>query len=982
MKSVPLYWYTDSTGQLSKTTENLSGSRPYILYSDQHGNAGTLQAGSATVARGTQASVNLYRDPNGNLTTTVTDRPTQFRGFQRGNLWLNQDDSLSADSGYQQAIVVTNQPLYLDESTIPTTRPTNNRQWILENQATTLRNFNASGNLSTSTALYLDKDQQLTTWISNPSIQIDSQNQTGFAVPLYLDAYGNNTTLVTANLLYGQTDNNAASLIWYDSEGLSVETASPPVVPRVQDNGTSAGTALYDLPDNQPATLEVDRLKLIVGTRPFEVYQALSDAGRDRLVIEHQGASSNITGTIDYDPATDTTTVAGVHKDDHLFTGEAIEAVEVKTGAGADHWTIDTSRADATLRTGGAADTVVINDPTGSVHLYTEAGNDTINIKSIAKSSTADTGADNDTITVNNGHDRLVEIRADLAITGAGGTDIVHLIDNESTSDAAGHLTAQYLTGLGMSGRVIYDTIETLNIHLGKTNNDLTIESTSASTTTSIATNEKSVAFSPGNDTIRVKTIAGPTNITTRRGDDTVEISSSDAAIAGIQALLTIDTATGNDSLRIDDSGATTGKNGTLTDNSLTGLGMASGITYLNFESILLLLGSHDDLLNIASLPNESNQIDTGPGKDTVKVETYAGETLIKTGDDGDKITVFDGTGDNATAGARLTINGGDGGDLYDITAAPSLQGISFINLQDDGGSGDDQLTFRGSSGNDMLQLDTIYDASKDPEREFNSDRWTGDDYGNHGEGVIVAHYDSTDDYSEKDINDSEALFALNETNLAAGTDLQIINYSTIENSVIYAGNGDDKIIGDDTAQVLKVYGNAGDDQFFIGSVLKTETVLADGREVAIVTSITHGTSHNASFFGGADDDYFEVNHTTGDIGLFGDNGDDVFFVKALLTLNEDEDLVELKSKTATVSGVSGEESEHSQKNGHDTREVDSDALVYIQNANIKIDGGAGFDSVAVVGTVLSDTFYIYTEVIEGETVQRIYGAGVNWSKC
>ena len=39
---------------------------------------------------------------------------------------------------------------------------------------------------------------------------------------------------------------------------------------------------------------------------------------------------------------------------------------------------------------------------------------------------------------------------------------------------------------------------------------------------------------------------------------------------------------------------------------------------------------------------------------------------------------------------------------------------------------------------------------------------------------------------------------------------------------------------------------------------------------------------------GGTGDDYFEVNHNIADIKLYGDNGDDTFLVKALLTTDED----------------------------------------------------------------------------------------------
>ena len=195
----------------------------------------------------------------------------------------------------------------------------------------------------------------------------------------------------------------------------------------------------------------------------------------------------------------------------------------------------------------------------------------------------------------------------------------------------------------------------------------------------------------------------------------------------------------------------------------------------------------------------------------------------------------------------------------------------------------------------------------------------------------------------------------------------------------MFGGDGNDTIVSDDTAQEISVYGNQGDDQFFVGSVLQTDVVSVEGQLVGVALAVTPGTSFEMSLFGGAGDDYFEVNHNRAEISLFGDNGDDTFFVKALLTLDEDLAPVELDNATASVSGVTGEGSEDEQSET-DSRVVDVDSLVYVENARINIDGGAGFDSVAIVGTVLSDTFYVFrqeTPVGSGNFVQRIYGAGL-----
>ncbi len=328
----------------------------------------------------------------------------------------------------------------------------------------------------------------------------------------------------------------------------------------------------------------------------------------------------------------------------------------------------------------------------------------------------------------------------------------------------------------------------------------------------------------------------------------------------------------------------------------------------------------------------------------------------------------------NAFTGSGF-LDGREAGDLYDVTVAESGTGTSFLDLRDLGLTGIDELLYRGSSGDDLIQLDTVYVAAEDPEGRFAEDHWG--QYGAHGDGLLIVHFASdASAYEKADLDNEDALTALEEASLAEGESFQVINYSSVEENRVFAGEGDDKVISDDTAQNLSVYGNGGDDEFYVGSVLATETVLVEGRELTVVTGITRGASFPIAFYGGAGDDYFQVNHNAADIQLFGDNGDDTFFVRALLTLDENEDVVELENKLARVSGVTGEGSEESQRND-DTRSVDVDSLVYVENANVSIDGGAGFDSVAVVGTVLADTFYVFTELEDGQVVQRIFGAGV-----
>jgi hypothetical protein len=325
-------------------------------------------------------------------------------------------------------------------------------------------------------------------------------------------------------------------------------------------------------------------------------------------------------------------------------------------------------------------------------------------------------------------------------------------------------------------------------------------------------------------------------------------------------------------------------------------------------------------------------------------------------------------------------IDGAKGGDIYELELADSSSGQQFFDIRDSGASGIDSLTFKGSSGDDIIQFDTVYDPDLDPDDAFTDPRWTS--FGGHGDGLIIGHFNPTlNGYEQTSADaDEDAFFEVTASSLEASSDFQVINYFTVEEVRAFAGDGDDTIVSDSTSAEIDLFGNDGDDQFFIGTVLETEDVLVEGQIVTVVRQITQGAVFNGTtFYGGDGDDYFEVNHNQAEINLFGDNGDDTFLVRALLTLDEDGGVADLDSSTATVSGTFGDDSDLGTDTSTDTREVDIDSLVYVENANINIDGGAGFDSVSVVGTVLSDTFYVFTEldVDSGETVQRIYGAGV-----
>jgi Ca2+-binding RTX toxin-like protein len=362
-------------------------------------------------------------------------------------------------------------------------------------------------------------------------------------------------------------------------------------------------------------------------------------------------------------------------------------------------------------------------------------------------------------------------------------------------------------------------------------------------------------------------------------------------------------------------------------------------------------------------------------------------DTLVTIGDETETLNsifeAFEFTGGASANRFELTnwsgngmLDGALGNDAYIVNLTQAAEGANYINIDDSGGAvGKDSLEYYGSVGVDLIQFDTVYNPSSDPESEFTIPRWQG--YGEYGprsdgviggDGLLIAHFGAAlAGYSKKDIDDTDALFEVGVSSLLESEDFQVVNYSTVEDVSVRGGRGDDVFISDDTEATLSVYGEQGDDQFYVGSILEVEDVLVEGQEITVAKQITRGTSYEMNIFGGEDDDYFEVSHNQGELNLYGDNGDDTFFIKALLTLDEEGNTFDLIGEQTNVNAGKF------LPDDNDTREVDVDALVYVENANVNIDGGAGFDSVAVVGTALSDTFYV--DVKDG--VQRIFGAGI-----
>ena len=92
-------------------------------------------------------------------------------------------------------------------------------------------------------------------------------------------------------------------------------------------------------------------------------------------------------------------------------------------------------------------------------------------------------------------------IGAVLTVNGDGEADSLNVDDTADTDGNTGNLTATDITGLGMTGKIVYGTVESLTIGLGSGDDTFTVASTHTGTT-ELNTNT-------GNDTVTLETISG-----------------------------------------------------------------------------------------------------------------------------------------------------------------------------------------------------------------------------------------------------------------------------------------------------------------------------------------------------------------------------------------------------------------------------------------------------------------------------------------
>lgn len=334
-------------------------------------------------------------------------------------------------------------------------------------------------------------------------------------------------------------------------------------------------------------------------------------------------------------------------------------------------------------------------------------------------------------------------------------------------------------------------------------------------------------------------------------------------------------------------------------------------------------------------------------------------------------------------------LDGRGDSDLYQVQLKANDKTSTTIEITDSGNdSGSDSLTILGSDQADVLvsEVDSITK-----------------------EGYLAVYSDSSlavspPEFGENHSNESSVTLDNSTLNgnmqkvvygQAPDYEKGLVTSLRVDEVVVKLGKGNDIYVSYDNAAQFDVYGEEGSDQFIIGVVTEVLDVVVDeatNKSLAVVAEggMSHGVTYNTDFFGGAGDDYFEINHNAGKVGLHGESGNDLFYVQAHLMITGKDTNGKVSYDYLVPKGDSSINLSESDQNGDYVEGENEDAysdtvinqLSTVSNHSVTIDGGSGFDALGIGTTPLDDTLYVYTEEEQNEAgewvkVLRIYGAGL-----
>jgi Ca2+-binding RTX toxin-like protein len=314
------------------------------------------------------------------------------------------------------------------------------------------------------------------------------------------------------------------------------------------------------------------------------------------------------------------------------------------------------------------------------------------------------------------------------------------------------------------------------------------------------------------------------------------------------------------------------------------------------------------------------DSLDDAVGTETV---SFASVTQALTGTSSfGEATITDGTNSLGYLADQVDIlHSGNGADTY--TLAPDMPngfaldtagGADTVNAPMSGQTRTIRVTDTGAESTDRLKV-----------------------FGTPGRDTFLLRAKSTDLTTLP----TEGFVAM----LAPGSLVDRINYDhSLDALELDTGAGRDKVALDDVAVPATLRGAEGADTFQVGQVFEHPRDVAHGIAAADVFAtasttrgrLSKGISYAATIDGGTEGDLFNVFSNKGVLTLQGGDGDDTFVLRAFV-----------EAGSLTMSGDAG--ADHFQV----------EDFSYVDNQLVNIDGGAGADTVVLVGTELNDGFLV-----------------------
>ncbi len=405
------------------------------------------------------------------------------------------------------------------------------------------------------------------------------------------------------------------------------------------------------------------------------------------------------------------------------------------------------------------------------------------------------------------------------------------------------------------------------------------------------------------------------------------------------------------------------------------------------------------------------------------KTRVFGSQDLDASGNDGeDQFRVFylqdaavtTGPANVSAAEHTLTLDGQADSDYYEVHTLGS-NGIDernyVINALDTGAANDgvDELLIRGrDSALDGIDPSTGQKYAADDIFLLRTASFLPNESADRPAYVAVLHGDVAT-YRDRDPDNSTS------------DEVQRINYdSGLNGRVTVEGRGgNDFFASDDTSAIVTLDGGAGADSFRIGQIFGNKRDAAEGTLLAqdvfpdlVATTrgwLSPGTNAPMVVHGGTGNDEFTVYSNQAELRLEGDDGNDLFTVRAFAIAAvsskdwngdgvidpDDLDAVDVDSNgDGTINAADADETPGdwtddvllTDENGVAIPRIGSqfsvgkapdirtgggdDEVQYNINAPLSVDGGTGFDKLLILGTEFADDFVI--------TAKGVFGGGLN----